>query len=357
MTQRIYPNDLCPCGSGKKYKKCCRNKEDDEEFNNPFNMFKNFRDIRKESRIKQCLYPNHNECSDKIIGAHSIQNNKILKKISTNGKVLMPCPKPSTPFLPITEYGRKEASVFTGFCGYHDKTVFQPIEDKDFNYDVEQIFLFSYRAFALECQKKQELVQMEKNIIKRKPSLINIPDSENPFLGTRLAWKDLEIEKKEFDNALLSNDYDILSSVVWEFAGESKFAATGMEAIQYDIYNNKIQDLFDLNTPARHIFISVFPCNNKTYSIISWLKSSDSIFSSLYEQLIGLSLEEKKNYINNLLPMVTENIVINPEAWDKMSDIQKQGFMMRFWGVDDLLQIDGKPMDRLKAPEYDLFSL
>ena len=26
-SNKIYPNDLCPCGSGKKYKKCCgRNK-------------------------------------------------------------------------------------------------------------------------------------------------------------------------------------------------------------------------------------------------------------------------------------------------------------------------------------------
>ena len=22
-TKKIYPNDSCPCGSGKKYKKCC----------------------------------------------------------------------------------------------------------------------------------------------------------------------------------------------------------------------------------------------------------------------------------------------------------------------------------------------
>lgn len=24
---KIGPNDLCPCGSGKKYKKCCLNKD------------------------------------------------------------------------------------------------------------------------------------------------------------------------------------------------------------------------------------------------------------------------------------------------------------------------------------------
>ena len=35
----------------------------------------------------------------KIIGAHSIQNNKILKKISDNGEIYMPCPKADNPFL------------------------------------------------------------------------------------------------------------------------------------------------------------------------------------------------------------------------------------------------------------------
>lgn len=26
---KVYPNDLCPCGSGKKFKKCCRNTNED----------------------------------------------------------------------------------------------------------------------------------------------------------------------------------------------------------------------------------------------------------------------------------------------------------------------------------------
>ena len=25
--KKVYPNDLCPCGSGKKYKKCCGRKK------------------------------------------------------------------------------------------------------------------------------------------------------------------------------------------------------------------------------------------------------------------------------------------------------------------------------------------
>ncbi|MEE1228931.1 MAG: SEC-C metal-binding domain-containing protein [Lachnospiraceae bacterium] len=27
QTKKIYPNDPCPCGSGKKYKNCCGRKK------------------------------------------------------------------------------------------------------------------------------------------------------------------------------------------------------------------------------------------------------------------------------------------------------------------------------------------
>ena len=32
-TKKIGPNDPCPCGSGKKYKKCCMRKDIDSEMN------------------------------------------------------------------------------------------------------------------------------------------------------------------------------------------------------------------------------------------------------------------------------------------------------------------------------------
>ena len=136
MKQKIGRNDLCPCGSGKKYKKCCIKKEDNASFSNPINFLANYKTVRNEARIKQCLYPDSKSCSERIIGAHSIQNNKILKRISSNGIVYMPCPKAYNPFAVMTKWGRNEASVFTGFCGHHDKIVFQPIEDNVFDKSV-----------------------------------------------------------------------------------------------------------------------------------------------------------------------------------------------------------------------------
>ena len=94
-------------------------------------------------------------------------------------------------------------------------------------------------------------------------------DEDNPFLGPKMTVKDLKIEGDEFDKALLSGNYDILTSVVWEFDGEVRFAVTGTEAPQFDLSNTRIQDLTDLKTPAKHMYVSVFPENGKTYCIIS----------------------------------------------------------------------------------------
>ena len=350
---KIGRNDPCPCGSGKKYKKCCLGKADDVYYSNPLNLLDTYKKVRKESRIRQCLHPKSDECSEKIIGAHSIQNNKIIKRLSSNGIVYMPCPKSDNPFAQMTVYGRKEATVFTGFCGYHDKTVFQPIEDGMFDKSIQHIFLYTYRCFAVEYHKKQEVVNMERNMFKIKPSLANMPDEDNPYRGMHMAIDDLENVKKIFDTALLTGNYDVLSSVVWEFDHSVKFAGTGFEAMTHDLEGNNIQDFVS----AKHIFVMVFPEGEKTYCIISWLKENDELFARYKQQLLSLSEEMRKIYINNLLPMISENIVVNPEAWDNWEEYKRNEFCAIEFGIATLFEAEGDYWDRLEPFVYDLFDL
>lgn len=357
--KKIGRNDPCPCGSGKKFKKCCIDKindKDDEAFlNQPFDEI--YKVLRKESKIKQCLHPDKDSCSEKIIGAHSIQNKKILKKISTNGDVYMPCPKPENPFALISKYGRKQATVFTGFCGYHDKTIFQPIEDNLFDKSIEHIFLYTYRCFAIEYHKKQEVVEMNRNLMKYKPSLLKTPIEDNCFRGMQLAIDDFKNEKEIFDNALLSNNYDVLTSVVWEFDQSINFAGTGFEALTRDLENNELQDINDLNKQMKHIFFMVFPEGEKAYCIISWIKEENDIFSNYYEQLNNLTVKERKIYINNMLPIISENIAINPEAWDKLEEYKKNNFYELIFGMDELANMMGIESNRLEKTLFDLFEL
>lgn len=358
MNAKIGRNDPCPCGSGKKYKKCCLGKQDNPDYSEIEKLPQIYKEARKASRFKECIHPDKANCSEKIIGSHSIQNNKILSKIADDGMLYMPCPKTDLSFSLQKKYGRKEASVFTGFCGFHDKTTFQPIEDFDFTATKEQIFLHVYRAFALEYHKKQEAVKMNQIMFFNKPSIINSDEfAIDGKTGFDMAVSDYEEEKKLFDAALLEKNYDVLTSIVWEFAGFSNFAATAGEAPMYDFSGKQIQDLLNPRIPVRHIYLSVFPENNKTYAIISWIKEYDALFSSIYKKLSSLTESEKKNYINNTIPIITENVVIKPSSWDKMSEAQKEEFGMLFWGMADLMSLDGRPFDRFVTPSFDLFSL
>lgn len=358
---KIGRNDPCPCGSGEKFKKCCLDnidKPDNEHFIGAENFFGNFKNLKKDSQIKQCLYPDKTSCSEKIIKAHSIQNNKILKKISSNGKVYMPRPKTDNPFAMITEYGRKEASVFTGFCGHHDKTLFQPIEDRDFIGSKEQIFLYTYRAFAVEYHNKQEVNKMGQLIYKNKPSLLKtLTADENPYSGFNLALQDFEPVKKCFDSALLNKDYNILTSIVWEFDKEIKFAGTGFQAPTKDLNGNTLQDLGDKDNLVKHMFISIFPENGKSYCIISWLKDNDALFLNYRNQLNTLNIEQRKVYINNLLPRKSENIAVNPEAWDAWDENKKEEFGSILWGMAEFTESLGLSWSMLEPTAYDLFEM
>lgn len=358
MSIKIGRNEPCPCGSGKKYKKCCIDKPDDRSFSDPLNFMDNYKSIRKESKLKHCLHPESKACSERIIGAHSIQNNKILKRIASNGHVYMPCPKPDNPFEVMTKWGRKEATVFTGFCGHHDNSVFQPIEDGIFDKSDLHVFLYTYRCFAVEYHKKQEVANMQKNIFKRKPSLIQMSKEDDPFKGMLLAIDDFEPVKSAFDNALLEQKYDILSSIIWEFPGAVNFAGSGFEAPMFDLKGNYIQDLLDDKMLAKHLFIIVFPEEEKTYFIISWLKDNDEFFSEYAAQLKQLDLQQRKNYINSTLPIISENIALNPDAWDRWEKYKKDEFGSLLWGLADISEMDGSAFDRFKEPMiYDLFEL
>ena len=358
MKYRIGRNDLCPCGSGKKYKKCCFGKEGGSEFSDVKDFPSLYKKLRKAAQFKECIYPDHSCCSERIIHAHSIQNNKILARIADNGMVFMPTVKPELTFSLQNEYGRKEASVFTGFCGYHDKRVFQPIEDCSFKGTEEQVFLYIYRAFALEYHRNQEAVRMQQEAFSYMPSHINPAIyTIQGKTGFQMAVMDYSEEKTVFDEALLTSEYNILTSFVWVFDGYAHFAATGAEAPSLDFDSKKIQDLKNPNIPVRHIYMSVFPENDKTYVIIAWLKKYDEVFSSIGKKLERLNEIEKRNYVNNTLPFITENIAIKPSSWNDLSKQAKEEFAMLFYELPELIEFDGKKFDRFQSPSFDLFSL
>jgi hypothetical protein len=355
---KVGRNDFCPCGSRKKYKKCCINKEDDPNFRNPENFLANYKSLKKQSKIKQCLHPDKNRCSEKVIGAHSIQNNEILKRIADDGMLYMPYPKVDNPFEIATKWGRKEATVFTGFCGYHDNELFKPIENYDFDYSDRHMFLYTYRAFALCYQRKQENIKYVQGIFSKTPSIINLSEFEDIFKGDKLAINDLEKPKVIFEKAILKDEYDVLTSVVWKFEKVINFAASGFTVLTKDLKGRAIQDLMNFNVQMKHVFFTVFPEGDNSYCILSWLKEENDIFEEYRKQLLELTEAERKTYLNNLIPMESENIVIKPSSWDAMDKQQQEEFGMLIWNFGQLYEMmSEEPYNMLEEKSFNLFEL
>lgn len=315
---KIGRNELCPCGSGKKYKRCCLIKTEEQRLAEAFTT--SMQNIKNEARIKRCLHPNQNECSGKIVKAHAIQNNRILNKIAENGMILTLDGTSHYMFQTSEIKGRGAATTFTGFCSYHDKTLFQDIEDKDFTGSKKQIFLLTYRTMAWHYHKKQEqtnaaCIHFEK-MFKQGYDLAKSDDFIEYLTGLKLGLADNEREKDIFDEALLNEQYGVISSWTWEIPYEISSAVSMMTELEHDIYGKRINDL-EKDIDVKNIYLNIFPAKGKSFCIWSWLSIYDNAYKGFTEQFSKLDSRDRENYFNNKLPRWTDSIVISPRLWKK----------------------------------------
>ena len=83
------------------------------------------------------------------------------------------------------------------------------------------------------------------------------------------------------------------------------------------------------------------------------------------QPVMGLFLQQihtkdrvrKYDCFNNTLPFITENIAIKPSSWDALSEHEKEEFSMIFYGLPELMEIEGEKFDRFQRTSFDLFAL
>lgn len=338
-------NHICYCGSQKKYKNCCL-KIDNKP--SSIDIINEVRSLFKNSKFKECFHPQKEECGKKIIKAHAIQNNKILNKLSVDGKVIMTHYRPDRLFEFAHLYGRKQATTFTGFCDYHDQEIFKDIEIKEFKSEEKQLFLYAYRAFVSEYYKKITDLSFSGNFSNEVDYFKSLEK------GQQMAVSDFLEKKFEFNNAIKNKRYDCLINVVWEFDREVNFAACGYYAPETDLNKNIIQDLIK-DKVLSHIYYNVFPDKDKSIVLLSWLKSDGERLFDFKRQFSELNRREMEYYVSNVVINNTDNLVINPTAWEKLSESQKEIFGMHELFM--LLEYENERESMIKEPEVNLFNL
>jgi len=334
MTElKIGRNDPCPCKSGKKYKKCHGSMEeriDTKDLNIPIQSMIE-REV-KASYIKQCIHPEQSSCSGNIIKAHSIQNNRILNKIGRNGEVYMVKSAMTRHSfrMKFKLIGRKVATTFTGFCGFHDKILFQPIEDTDYVGSEQQNFLFAYRVFSFEYHKKMEAQNISRKRLKDKPSLVKNERYMDQLEGYDFSMRDSIRHKEIFDQALLNQDYGIVETVSFNLERAARFAVCSGCFLEYDIKGNRVNQLADSESGMKLLMVNVFPKNNRTIALLSWLKEDSETYSEFRKQLLSLNTEEKIQLLNNFIPAYSENVAYNPDYIDSWNEHEKKSYLQVF---------------------------
>ena len=279
----------------------------------------------------------------------------------------MPKKKNKPILLSIEEWGRSEATTFTGFCKKHDMETFRAIENNAFDKSNKHVFLYTYRNWAFAFHVKKEKNSMLSSMCQARniyhnsnlTNTINDSNLTNIIKASEVAVNDLQYYKELFDTCIKNDSYEILTSFIWEFQFPVKFAASGVFVPGYDFSRVKIQEIHDLQCPAKHIFVEVFPEGEKSYCILSWLKEDDKIFNSYRASLKEFNEKQIKNYMNNLIQIHMDNIVINPSAFEKQSKHAKDSFLALVWGVHMLSGVDPSEEACMMLDEttLDLFSL
>lgn len=276
---------------------------------------------RAKNKAKKCWHPEaglttcdlDNRGKVKVTAAHSIQNNGVLSQIAENGHVMTYSIEKGT--FEGNKKGKKLASIFWGFCNKHD-AIFNPIETVPFSKTKEQNFLFAYRGFVVSSHTKNEGELMID-------------------YGSQSA-KDIEENKKLFDKAILSNDFDAIKTEIFELHAHYPIAVSSSFYLDFDFEGNPIPHSEDR---MEDIFITLLPQPNKTYFLLSYLKEDSHLYGELGNQLRARN--NFKSDITVLIAAHVENIYYNPIYYKTFIKNQKENLeKLMYLSQKDIGQVD-----------------
>ncbi|MBG9450045.1 hypothetical protein ABE67_12060 [Cytobacillus firmus] len=338
---KIGPYEECPCGSNKKFKFCCYQKarQAKTETDNKYLEYSDGRlqhemnNIWESTDFKECFAFDKENCNGVIKSAHSIQNNRILNKISDNGHVYSISHKITKQGIvpELKKISKNKASTFFGFCDYHDTELFKPIELNDYQNEPIQNFLFAFRAFAIEYHKKVRKLENARNIFRMNPATLLMDDSIFFYRISQLDVKDNEVEYNLFLNDYQTSNYNNIVTFFRRLDYGVKFAVSTSFVVKDDLNDMQINDIYsDKDEPLPSIYLNVYPIDGGTNIIISYHKNYESIYKDYFEQINELNNEDLTSYLNFLIIEYTENVFFNPNYIMNLSEKEKESLLRSF---------------------------
>ena len=345
--ERLGRNDLCPCGSGKKYKRCHL----DRETQPPVRSWDAYKKFRQAFTAETCLAPDswRNKCDSQISQAHTVPKSGSLKRIARKGHVYsfvqslenlkenrgVVIPKP---------LGINRASTFTGFCARHDSAIFAPLETQTFCGTPEQCFLLGYRALAREIYNKRAAAKsldimrdMDKGKTPAEQDWIQAMVQANK-IGLTLALKDSDHHKSLYDGILERQEYKAVRAYIIEFETAPPVMCSGAFFPKQDFKGVKLQNVEDPQKTPHLLCFTSFYGGKRGVVAFSWLAESDRTCRAFIESLKAIPDKLVTAALLRFFFTHCENIHMKPGWWESLPDGTHDAVTRRMTTSADPLQ-------------------
>lgn len=380
----IHDDELCPCGSGKMFSNCCKNKPDSGPTKSPkpteVLLMERMRKSLRKRRL--CLHPDQTRCQGDIKEAHALQNHKIISLLASSDNHVMMQDHTKQPIvfdddllnpvviIPFSKVSGNKATTQSCFCDLHDTELFKPIEAgaPDFDPDNEKMrFVYAYKAFVFEYAKQLQLMSILKETFAERPQVSLIPEMVKEYRIQCIRMEEFEPVKNHFDSEIMSGTHNGIETCVIKIPYQIGFANYAYIAPDFDLNGERIETIDDCRKMHR-LAITVLPESNQSYILLSCLSSEEKIYHDFFDQIQESAISKVLFYFNLLLPLFSENLVISEKLWDNHSEKGQFGLvhMANLIGTDQFNMshtigmvlrnaAKNKKMDYSKRGEIDLF--
>ncbi len=286
-----------------------------------------------------CMHPDKEHCKGKIKAAHALQNNKIISRLAGKSRhvyvldslskpILVPLDTGETiPIVNIRKVSANAATTLNCFCDYHDNVAFASIEKGAPNFDNTETmnFTYAYKAFIFEYYKQRTAFDIFKKSFKENPPAFLNKKGVALYRMMQLKMKEFDSVKDYFDKKILSKATDGLYTCAIMIHKSISFADYAYFAPEYDMNGRKIKHT--KHGVMHRISLTIFPEENCFWLLLSCLESEKEIYEEFFLQMKNASFDKLKYYINLVLPLYSENIVLSPNLWESWDEETQCAFI------------------------------
>jgi hypothetical protein len=228
-----------------------------------------------------------------------------------------------------SEISWRKASVFPGFCSFHDSSLFSPIEKSAFTGEHKQCVIHAFRGICNEYYKKQALIEsleFQRGVIDRgrdidwqinmQLSLIENIKRQKKSLEEMGGYRDI------FEEAIRQENYKKFESKCYFFSGSMDVVSSSVLHCEFDFSGNKLIDMWDLEMDAEMLSHTIVNTDNGGAIIFVWLKGQqhpESVISSFD----GLPDDEKGDIFVQYCFVNCENTFFSEKWWNSLDGAQQ----------------------------------